>query len=249
MATLSKQTRSPHSPSPIYGDGSLRMNTLAKNVGLLRPGFTIGDLDAQFHGAILVYGTYNLPATGSPSAVTPPTDAIVPFDPTYVNSLTPSSKTMGSIVQISTADTSGTAVSPGARAVKISIHVSGTGNITFSAITAADGSTSVFNTGALSAGSYEYYLGGWASPTSNSDATYLAAQYGPVASGSSVEADNPTGDEQLTAANTNSSANSNYVGGGYNPVDYLSLDGYGLTFKATPKSGSCSWDLSVTPIS
>lgn len=244
MANLSKNTRSPHSPSPIYGDGSLRMNTLAKNVGLLRPGFNVGDLEHQYAGSILVYGTYNMPATSTITAGT----AVEPFDPTYANSLTPSSKTMGSINQTNTADTSGTDVKPGARAVKISIHVTGTGNITFTAVTDADGTTQVFNTGALSAGSYEFFLGGWASPTSNSDATYLASQYGPVKPGGTISANDPTGDEEL-GAQRDPKAFSNYVGGTYNPVDFTSLDGYGLTFKSTPKVGSCSWDLSVTPIS
>lgn len=225
MANLSKQTRSPHSPSPIYGDGSLRMNTLAKNVGLLRPGFTIGDFDKQYAGSFLVYGT-----AAYPSTQWPPTGVTEPV-----------------VTQTSTADGSGTLVSPNSRVVRITIHVSGTGSASFTAITAADGTTQVFNSGALTAGSYEFYLGGWASTTSNSDATYLAAQYGPLKPGGTISANDPTGDEEL-GSQQNTSANSNYVGGGYNPVDYLSLDGYGLTFKST-KSGSPSWDLSVTPVS
>lgn len=243
MANLTKQVRSPHSPSPIYGDGSLRMNTLVKNVGLLRPGFTIGDLDKQYAWPILVYGTYNLPATSTITAGT----GITPFDPSYGSSLTPSSKTEGSIVQTSTADGGGTAVSPKARMVKITINVTGTGTAAFTAITAADGTTQVFSSGALAAGSYSFYLGGWSSPTSKSDATYLAAQYGPVKPGGTVSANDPTGDEEL-GIQQNTSANSNYVGMGYNPVDFLSLDGYDLTFKSV-KVGTASWDLSVTPVS
>lgn len=215
MANLSKNTRSTHSPSPIYGDGSLRMSSHSKGQGLLRPGFNVGDLDRSYQSDLSVYGT-------------------------FVNGL--------ATAQTSTADASGTAVATKARVVKVTINVTGTGTVDISAKTQADTTTVVFDSGALSAGSYEFYVGGWSSPTSNSDATYLATQYGPVKSGQTPSASNPTGDEETNTAKVDTAAFSNYVGGTYNPVDFLSLDGFGLTFFSV-KVGTASWDVAVAAVS
>lgn len=188
MATLNKHARSPHSPSPIYG---------------IRPGFTIGDIEAQYTTEISVY-----------------------------NGRT-------------TSDSSGTTVSPKARVVKITITMAGSGSVDVSAKTAADGTTTVFDSGGLTIGSYEFFVGGWSSPDSDGS-TYGATQYGPVKSGSSPEAGNTTGDEETT--NPDPSADSNYVGGTYNPFEFLSLDGYDLIFKAT-LTGTGQFSVAITRVS
>ena len=222
MTALSKQVRSPHSPSPIYG---------------IRPGFTVGDLDNQYRGAILVYGTYttggNL-TNGYPTNQWPPTPG----------------QNYPAITQRSTADASGTVVSPHARVVKITINVSGAGTVDVSAKSASDSySAKIFESGVLSAGTYEFYLGGWSSPTSNSDASYKATQYGPVKYPNSPDHTNTTGDEEpVTTTHADSSADSNYVGGTYNPVDFTSLDGYDLKFFAAITS-TVGFDVEVTPVS
>lgn len=234
MANLNKQVRSSHSPSPIYGDGSLRMNPNSKGQGLLRPGFTVGDLDHQYATGILVYGSVSwapaIPAGGVGAATT------------WGNTNQPI------LTQRSTSDLTGTIVKPGGRAVKIAINVTGTGTVDVSALTMADGTTSVFDGGVLPAGNYEFFVGGWASPVGDAvNGTYQATQYGPVKAGSSPAANDPTGGQE-TGANKNPSASSNYVGGTYNPVLFLSLDGFDLKFFATVV-GTVGFDVEVTPIS
>jgi hypothetical protein len=56
---LSKFTRSPHSPSPIYG---------------IRPGFTIADLEGRYMNPLRVYGTFS--TTDSLVAQATATDAV-----------------------------------------------------------------------------------------------------------------------------------------------------------------------------
>lgn len=235
---LSKQIRSPHSPSPIYGDGSMRMNQKTPNRGLLRPGFNVGDIDRSATTSLLVYGTY-VWATATDTTRTPNT--VEPFPPAGSN--------QGTIQQTSIADATGTTVSPHARVVKITIHVSGTGTIDISCKSAVDSFAAVvFDSGALAAGAYDFYVGGWSSPTSNSDATYIATQYGPIKPGNTPSTGNTTGDQETNQTKVNTAADSNYVGPGYNPVDFTSLDGFDLKFFSV-LSGSASWDVEVTPVS
>jgi hypothetical protein len=224
---LNQQVRSPNSPSPIYGDGSLRMNTLAVNKGLLRPGFNIGDLDRQFASPIYVYGTWTYPLNSTN------------FPPgTYSPLLT----------QIAIADAIGTIISPNARAVKIIIHVSGPGTTRITAQSSADTYTAtIFDTGVLTAGDYDFYLGGWSSPSSDTtNRTYQATRYGPPKPGTAVTSTDPTGDEETV--NPNPAADSNYVGGTYNPIEFISLDGQSLKFFSI-LGGTAAWDVSVIPLS
>lgn len=218
MASLTKHSRSPHSPSPIYG---------------IRPGFTVGDLEASRATQLHVYGTFTTPTGSEPENVW---DAVK--GKWVVMDVVSSQRT--------TSDAGGTVVSPGARVVKIQINVTGTGTVDVSAKSNSDSySATIFDPGALSAGFYEFMLGGWASPSS--DATsYGATQYGAVKSGSSPAATNPTGDQETV--HPDPAADSNYVGGTYNPFQFLSLDGYALKFFATVV-GSVGFDVSVTPVS
>lgn len=201
---LSKQFRSPSSPSPIYG---------------LRPGFNVGDIERQYTRYLGVYGTFDT------------TSHLV-------------------TAQTSTADAVGTVVSPKCRSVKISINVTGTGSVDITAKSAGDAfAATIFDSGNLAQGTYEFFLGGWSSPSGDSvNGTYIATQYGPVKIGQTPSASNPTGDQETSASKVNISADSNYVGGAYNPVLFLSLDGLDLKFFSV-KTGTASWDVEVTEVS
>jgi hypothetical protein len=189
---LTKQFRSPNSPSPIYG---------------IRPGFNVGDFERQATVAIAT-----IPST-SASVAAP------------------------------------TAISPHARAVKISVNVTaGSGNVSLTVKSAVDNFTATVATyNNLALGTYDFYLGGWASPSGDSvNGSYLATQYGPVAAGSSPAVGNTTGDEDTV--HPDPSADSNYTGGTYNPVLFLSLDGYDLKVSSVVV-GTVTYDVEVTPIS
>lgn len=218
MSNLSKHARSPHSPSPIYG---------------IRPGFTIADLEGRYMHSFRVYGTYQ-----APNAAPPPDgtwDAVAgvwkPLDKI--------------LTQKTTTDSLGTVISPHARVVKITMNISGTGTVDLSVSSAVDsyGST-IADYSALPAGSYEFFLGGWSSADSD-NTSYVATQYGPNPN-ESPDANNPSGDQDIDDPTFGTS--SNYVGGTYNPFQFLSLDGYDLKFFAAV-SGSVGYDVTVTTVS
>lgn len=205
-----KHARSPHSPSPIYG---------------IRPGFTVGDLEAARLTPLHVYGTYSSPGSDSIGL------------PTFTwNTQTGRWDVIDALLtQATTSDSSGTVVSPNARAVKIGANVTGTGNVTITVKSAIDSYSSTLATYVLTKGNYELYLGGWA--TASSDGTsYDVTQYGPNGADSEAESG-------LSPATDN-----NYVGQTYNPFQFLSLDGYSLKFFTTV-SGSVGYDVNVTAIS
>ncbi len=216
MATLSKHARSPHSPSPIYG---------------IRPGFTVGDLEAARLTSLHVYRTWTAPGTNSEG------------EPTQVwNTVTGRWDVMDLIeTQATTSDASGTVVSPHARVVKVSINVSGSGSVDVSFKSASDSySAKIFDSGVLNAGTYEFFVGGYASPSSDGS-SYVATQYTPGGP--------TTGDAQDQAGFPLSPGqDNNYVGGTYNPFQFLSLDGYDLKFFSTVV-GSVGYDVSVTQVS
>lgn len=145
--------------------------------------------------------------------------------------------------QATSPDSGPTVVKSHARVVKLSLNVSGTGSVHIVATTAADNST-VFDS-VLTAGSYEFFVGGWSSVDSD-NSSYRATQYGPVKPGSTPGAGNPTGD--METINPDPKADSNYVGGTYNPFQFLSLDGYDLQF-SSDVTGSVAWDLSCSVVS
>ncbi len=140
----------------------------------------------------------------------------------------------------------GVIVSPHARVIKVSLNITGTGTVDVVVKSAVDSYTAtIADFGALGQGTYEFFLGGWSSSSSDGS-SYIATQYGPVKAGSSPGPANPTGDEELT--NPDPAADSNYAGGTYNPFQFLSLDGYALTFISTV-SGSVLYDMSVVAVS
>lgn len=142
-----------------------------------------------------------------------------------------------------------TAISPHARAVKVSVNVTaGTGNVSLTVKSAVDNFTATVATyNNLALGTYDFYLGGWSSPVGDSvNGSYQATKYGPVAAGHSPAAGNTTGDEDTT--NPDPKADSNYIGGTYNPVLFLSLDGYDLKVSSVVV-GTVTYDVEVTPIS
>ena len=148
-----------------------------------------------------------------------------------------------------TTDSSGTVASPSARVVKVIVTInSGTGSVDLSMKSNSDTySTTIFDSGALSGvGVYELYVGGWSSPTSNNDAAFQATQYGPTAPGHTPDSENTTGDEDTT--NPDPAASANWVGGTYNPVDFLSLAGDSIKFFAAV-TGTISFNVDVVPVS
>jgi hypothetical protein len=221
MTTLTNHARSPHSPSPIYG---------------IRPGFTVGDLDASRLTALHVYGTYQ---QGSAS----PTWNAVTGRWTLVDALT---------AQASTSDNTGTVISPAARVVKIAANVTGTGSVVLTVKSAVDSYTAVIATYTLTAtggwngtGHYEYMLGGWASASSDGT-SYQATQYGPNTA--TIGGVLTQGAQEEATTNLNLAADSNYVGQTYNPFQFLSLDGYSLKFFAAV-TGTVGYDVNVTSVS
>jgi hypothetical protein len=141
MSPLSQHPRSPSSPSPIYG---------------IRPGFTVGDLDRAYTPSIPVFGT---PVTYPAGTAT--TGGLQPnWDP-------------GSVVPFSTTISSGpTVVQPNARAVKIAVNVSGTGSITLIVKSNVDAYATVVATyNNITAGGYQFYLGGFGTPAEFSSPT------------------------------------------------------------------------------
>ena len=133
----------------------------------------------------------------------------------------------------STTDSTGTSKSPKARVIKVVLTInSGSGSVDLSMKSNSDTYTAVvFDTGAISGlGTYEYYVGGWSSPT-DGDAGYQATQYGPTKPGAATDDGNTEGDENVT--NPDPAADSNYVGGTYNPTNFLSLAGDDVMFFAT----------------
>ena len=211
MAPLTQHARSPHSPSPIYG---------------IRPGFTVGDLDAARITSLHVYGTWSSPGSDSIGLPTP-----------IWNPTTGKWDVMDLLLtQASTTDSSGTQISPHARVVSISINVTGSGSVDVSAKSASDSfSAKIFESGVLTAGNYQFYLGGWASP-SGDGSSYDATQYGPANGQSEAE------------SGLDPSTDNNYVGQTYNPFQFLSLDGFDLKFFSTVV-GSVGYDVSVTLVS
>ena len=264
MSPLSQHPRSPHSPSPIYG---------------ISPGFTVGDLDRAYTPPMPVFGTlvtYPLIFTGQ-AGLQPN------WDP-------------GSVVPLSaTTSLTSSVISTNARAVKIAVNVSGTGSISLVVKSAVDAYTAIvasYNN--LTAGGYQFYLGGYGSPAEFSpqtgeassdlstlvptagtdsatetsrvgqnDAVYPTSdgtsyigglvQYGPVGAVSevmNVVAQNPGGFDpgRSNAAGLNPSTDNNFFGQTYNPFQFLSLDGYALTFYSTV-TGTVGYDVEVMPIS
>lgn len=208
---LNNHSRSPHSPSPIYG---------------IRPGFTVGDLEQARVTPLHVYGTYQA------ASLTPSWNATTGRW-TLVDALT---------AQASTSDASGTVVTPNARAIKISANMTGTGSVLLTIKSNVDSYTATVITYTLTAtggfkgtGHYEFYLGGYASPSSDGT-SYQATQYGPVGANSEAE------------SGLSPSTDNNYVGQTYNPFQFLSLDGYALKFFATV-TGTAGYDVNVTAIS
>lgn len=99
---------------------------------------------------------------------------------------------------------------------------------------------------ALKPGSYTFYLGGWASPSS--DATsYPATQYGPPTTDDLPSATDPSGNQETTDLDPANS--SNYMGGTYNPVQFLSLDGYSIQISSLNFVGSPNVTVTVEPVS
>lgn len=118
------------------------------------PGFTVGDLDRAYTPSIpVLYG----------SLVTYPGGSLQPnWD-------------HGTVATQLTTTTTSAAINTNARAVKIAVNVSGSGSITLAAYTAADSYTTpiaIYNN--LTAGGYQFYLGGYgnkaefSSPTNES---------------------------------------------------------------------------------
>lgn len=211
---LNKHARTPHSPSPIYG---------------IRPGFTVGDLDAARVTQLHVYGTYTSPAGTEPVGSWNATTGRWVVIDTLATSKT-------------TSDSGGTIVSPNARAVKISANMTGTGSVVMTVKSNVDSYTAVVAVYTLTAtggfngtGHYEFYLGGWGSPSSDGT-SYQATQYGPNGANSEAE------------SGLSPSTDNNYVGQAYNPFQFLSLDGYALQF-TTVVSGSVAYDVNVTALS
>jgi hypothetical protein len=123
----------------------------------------------------------------------------------------------------------------GARAVKITVNVTGAGSVTVTVYSEVDGySAAIATYTGLTAGSYEFFLGGWSSPDSDGS-SYLATQYGPV----------PPASEATSGLDPSDS--SNYVGQTYNPFEFLSLDGYDLLFLSAV-TGTVSYDVSFAPM-
>lgn len=213
MATLNEHARSPHSPSPIYG---------------IRPGFTVGDLEAAHITALHVYGTFSVPVNADPNNTWNTTTGRW----TVIDTITS---------QATSSDASGTVISPKARAVKIAINVSGAGSVDISCKSNSDSYTAkIFDSGVLTAGSYEFYLGGYATPSSDGS-SYVAKQYtpgGPTTTYAPDESGFPL----------SPSEDNYYVGGTYNPFQFLSLDGYDLKFFSAVV-GTVGYDCSVTAMS
>lgn len=207
---LSKHPRSPHSPSPIYG---------------IRPGFTVGDLDASFLTSLHVYGTW------SAGSVTPTWNATTGRW-AVADALT---------AQASASDPTGTIVSPNARAIKVGINISGTGSVHLTMKSAVDSYVAVIQDfGVLTAGFYEIVVGGWAS-ASGDGSVYQATRYGPTFRGNSPVLSEDT-------IHPNHAADSNYFGQTYNPFQFLSLDGYAVKFFSVV-AGTVGYDVSVTALS
>lgn len=147
----------------------------------------------------------------------------------------------------STSDASGTTIKPHCNVIKVNINVtSGSGSVQVIMKSAVDNFTAtIADFGALGVGTYEFFIGGWSSP--DSDGTnYTATKYGPVKPGSSPASTNPTGNEETT--NPDPNADSNYMGGGYNPFQFLSLDGYDLKFFSTVV-GTIAFDATAIAVS
>ena len=143
------------------------------------------------------------------------------------------------------------AISPQARVVKVTVYVtSGTGSVDVTLKSATDTYTAaLLDTGALTLGTYEFYVGGWANPTSNSDATFKATQYGPVVAGVTPDKGNTTGDEEpVSTGNADPASSSNYVGGTYNPVDFISLAGADVKVYSVVV-GTVTYRVDVVPVS
>jgi hypothetical protein len=106
------------------------------------PGFTVGDLDRAYTPSIpVLYGTL----------VTYPGTSLTPnWDP-------------GTVATQATVNSNAT-VQPNARAVKIAVNVSGTGSIVLTVKSNADSYTATIATySGLTAGGYQFYLGGYGS--------------------------------------------------------------------------------------
>lgn len=146
--------------------------------------------------------------------------------------------------QTNTPDSGSSPIKTHARVIKLTLNVSGTGTVHIIGTTTADSST-IFDPGFLPAGSYEFFVGGWASVDSD-NSSYQATQYGPSQTPSDFDADNPTGN--MDVDDPSLSAGSNYFGGTYNPFQFLSLDGYDVQF-TSDSSGSVAWDLTVVAVS
>jgi hypothetical protein len=226
MTKLSQYARSPHSPSPIFG---------------IAPGFTVGDLEKGYTPYLLAIGTAGANTDGS---------------------LT--------VTGVSITTTS-TAINANARAVKIVAHVTaGSGSVTLTVKSNVDAyaTTIATYTGLTVAGgddgTYELFLGGYGTQAEfqtsrmitpelsvegvnntlypSSDSTsYVATRYGPTKPGLL-----PAVSEDET--NPDPSADSNYMGGTYNPFQFLSLDGYALEITGTV-TGTVTFDVEVVPIS
>lgn len=141
-----------------------------------------------------------------------------------------------SVIATGSITATGTTVSLGARAAKFTVHVTaGSGTVTLVVKSNSDSYTATIATyGPLSLGNYDFFLGGWASPTGGT--AYQATQYG------------PSGAQSQATSGLNPATDNNYVGGPYNPVKFLSLDGYDLQVVATV-SGTVTYDIEIVPIS
>ena len=165
----------------------------------ISPGFTVGDLDRAYTPAIPALYVAPLVSYPGGSPLWDPGDILT---------------------QLTISMTSG-AISANARAVKIRVNVSGTGSITLSVTTAADGYTTpiaiYYN---LSVGSYMFYLGGYGNQTQFSSPT------GEEQTDLASNVDNPnietfqTGINEAGTTPSPTSDGSSYIGGlsQYGPI-------------------------------
>lgn len=209
----------------------------------ISPGFNVGDLDRAYTPPVGVLGTF----------ATSPGDWA--GDPGYLTS------------QATTTQTS-SPIQTYARAVKIAVNVSGTGSITVVVKSAVDSYSAVVATyTTLTAGSYQFFLGGYGSPQtyapSVADGDNVLGEgvkettpggpdkvnY-PTSDGTSYVATRygPVGANSEATSGLKADTDNNYSGGTYNPFQFLSLDGYALEFTATV-TGTVGYDIEVMPIS
>lgn len=166
----------------------------------IRPGFTVGDLDRSYTPPMPVFGVLQ----------TYPGGALQPnWDP-------------GTVASQVTISSGPTVVQPNARAVKIAVNVSGTGSITLVVKSNVDAFATVVATyNNITAGGYQFYLGGFGSPAEFSSPTNEA------------QTDDPSNVSDPNVAITQSGVNTtlyptsdstSYIGGlvQYGPVGAIS---------------------------